>query len=157
MIFRSALFSLAIAGLVGCSQQPNVESHQNQTGVWAVAKTKADACRQMRESGELANYVAAADCSNEIYTAELEAAGFPYMDLVAKYASRRREIASQLDNGEITLEEAHVRLRDGRADLNVEIQRRDNLEERQEIIRSQHEVAEEGRRALWGDWVNRGY
>jgi hypothetical protein len=63
-------------------------------------------CRAKRLRGELPSHVASAQCSNPPIVQAFNAAHYRYMDLIQFLAAKRLELATKIDRGELTEEQA---------------------------------------------------
>lgn len=99
-------------------------------------------CFEKYQNGEISNVVAVTDCSDATYRSELGGAGFPYMDLVELYLGYRKAIAKKFDAGELSEDEAGLRLSEILARVNGEIERRN-------ASRAQQKLAQQQAAAQW--------
>lgn len=77
---------------------------------WALQITAqtANECKAKRLRGELPNYVASAQCSNVTMLAAFNEVHYRYMDLIQAFAAERVELASKIDRGEMTGQQAQL-------------------------------------------------
>jgi hypothetical protein len=65
-------------------------------------------CRDKRLRGLLATYAASVQCSNKIMIGAFGEVQYKYMDLIQSFAERRLELASMLDRGDLTEQQAQL-------------------------------------------------
>lgn len=68
----------------------------------------ADECKAKRLSGQLSSFTASAQCAVPAMIQAFNAAHYRYMDLIQMYAAKRVELATKVDRGEITEQQAEV-------------------------------------------------
>jgi len=94
-------------------QQQSIQAQQQYTTrLRATSQEAASAiqeCRNKRASGQLKTYVESTECSNPKIVAAYQRAGYPYMDLIALWTAKRREIAEQEDMHRMTEVQAQAK------------------------------------------------
>ncbi len=65
-------------------------------------------CRDKRLHGELTTYAASVQCSNKVMIAAFSKAHYKYMDLIQNFAAKRLALASMVDRGALTDEQAEL-------------------------------------------------
>ncbi|MGB7034677.1 MAG: hypothetical protein WBD71_04055, partial [Xanthobacteraceae bacterium] len=77
---------------------------------WALQITAqtANDCRAKRLRGELPNRAASAQCANRTMLAAFNEVHSRYMDLIQTFAAERLELASKIDRGEMTEQQAQL-------------------------------------------------
>lgn len=68
----------------------------------------ADECRNKRLSGQLSSHVASVQCANPPMLQAFNAAHYRYMDLIKFFAAKRLEMATKIDRGEMTEQQAQI-------------------------------------------------
>jgi hypothetical protein len=73
-----------------------------------IAAQAADECRNKRLSGQLPSHVASVQCANPPMLQAFNAAHYRYMDLIQLFAAKRLEMATKIDRGEMTEQQAQT-------------------------------------------------
>jgi hypothetical protein len=68
----------------------------------------ADECRNKRLSGQLPSHAASVQCANSPMLQAFNAAHYRYMDLIQFFAAKRLELATKIDRGEMTEQQAQA-------------------------------------------------
>jgi len=81
-----------------------VTSNQNPrfASAYETIAVPAKQCQDRRLNGELKSYVASAKCLNPQIEAALKNAGYVHTDLIKQLLSKRIEVASKIDSGQMT-------------------------------------------------------
>jgi hypothetical protein len=103
----SAIIFAALGGVAFAQSSPTPAQDPLQRAEQVSAQAMKQ-CRDKRLRGELATYVASAQCSNKIMIAVFSKAHYKYMDLIQAFAKKRLELASMLDRGELTTQQAEL-------------------------------------------------
>jgi hypothetical protein len=103
----SAIIFAALGGVAFAQSSPAPAQDPLQRAEQVSAQAMKQ-CRDKRLRGELATYVASAQCSNKIMIAVFSKAHYKYMDLIQAFAKKRLELASMLDRGELTTQQAEL-------------------------------------------------
>ena len=95
---------------------------------WAaqVSVQATNECRVKRLSGELPTHVASAQCSNPTMVAAFKEAHYRYMDLIQLFAAKRLELATKIDRGELTEQQAQLESNKVYAGIQATERQRDN-------------------------------
>jgi len=73
-----------------------------------IAAQAADECRNKRLSGQLPSHVASVQCANPRMLQAFNAVHYRYMDLIQFFAAKRLEMATKIDRGEMTEQQAQT-------------------------------------------------
>jgi hypothetical protein len=73
-----------------------------------VTARAADECKAKRLSGQLPSHAASAQCANPAMLQAFNAAHYRYMDLIEYFAAKRIEMATKIDRGEMTEQQAEI-------------------------------------------------
>jgi hypothetical protein len=86
----------------------------------------ANECRAKRLRGEILTHAAAAQCSNAPMLAAFNDAHYRHMDLVRFLAAKHLELATRIDRGELTEQQAEIEAQKILASLQETARRRDS-------------------------------
>lgn len=82
-------------------------------------------CRNKRLSGELPSHAASAQCANPPMLQAFNAAHYRYMDLIEFFAAKRLELATKIDRGELTEDQAKLETQKAYAAIQATERQRD--------------------------------
>lgn len=86
----------------------------------------ADLCRAKRLSGDLPSHAASVQCANPAMIQAFKAAHYKHMDLIEFFAMKRLELATKIDRGELTEDQAKLETQKVYASIQETERRRDS-------------------------------
>lgn len=86
--------------------QPTAENPLQRA--FKITSLAVDACKARRLRGELPSYVASVQCANPAMLQAFRDAQYKYIDLIEMFAAKRVEIATRMDRGELTEDQAKL-------------------------------------------------